>query len=227
MLGLRARLGDRRIEQRLVGNDAADLDAAGGGQHDARLRVVDARRELVCGKPAEDDRMDRADARASQHRERRLGHHRHVDQHAVAFGDAEAAKHAGQTRDLALQFAIGEMPDLTGDRAVPDQRDPLAPTCRDVAVDGIPAGIEPAAGKPAVKGWPAAIEHPVPAPLPVDRFGGFRPEFLRPLERAAIGLEIARHRFPPSRPAGVSANSMGSAIAQPILRGTGRCGRMG
>src|SRR5271169_2864611 len=69
-----------------------------------------------------------------QHRERRLGHHRHIDQHAVALDDAEACQHAGQTRDLVAQFQIGEMPDLPGDRAVLDQRDPLATTRRDMAV---------------------------------------------------------------------------------------------
>src|SRR5205814_10457898 len=101
------------------------------------------------------------------------------------------------------------MPALAGDRAVPDQRDPLAPTCRDVAVNGIPAGVEPAAGKPAVKGRPTGIEHPVPAPLPIDCLGSVGPEFLGPLERPAIGLGIARHQFPPSRPARFSTNSMG------------------
>src|SRR5689334_2553626 len=111
------------------------------------------------------------------------------------------------------------MPDLSGDRTVPDQCDPLAPTCRDMAVDRIPAGVEPAAGKPAVEGRPAGIEHPVPPPLPLDRLGGVGPEFLGPLERAAIGLGIARHQFPPSRPVEFSANSMGFAMAQPILRG--------
>jgi hypothetical protein len=56
------------------------------------------------GKPAEDDRVDRADAGAGEHRERRPGHHRHVHQHAVSLGDAEARQHAGETRDLALQL---------------------------------------------------------------------------------------------------------------------------
>jgi hypothetical protein len=132
MLRFRPRLGDRRIEQRLVGDDAADLDATGGGQDYTRLRVVDARRQLVRGKPAEDDRMDRAYAGAGQHREGRFGHHRHVDQDAIALDDAEARQHAGETRDLVAQLAVGEMPDLSRDRAVPNQRDPLAPTRRDI-----------------------------------------------------------------------------------------------
>ena len=225
MLGLAPRLGDRRIEQRLVGNDAANLDAAGGGQDHARLRVVDPRRQLVRGKPAKHDRMDRTDPRAGQHREGRFGHHRHVDQHAVALGDAEARQDPGEARDLALQFAIGEMPDLAGDRAIPDQRDPLAATRRDMAVDGIPAGVEPAAGKPAEERRPAGVEHAVPPPLPIDRLGGFGPEFLGPFERAAVGLGIGwRHLHPPTGLAEFSANSMGFAMLNPAREDAGMLG---
>ena len=98
--GFDARLGDRRVEQRLVGDDPVDLDAARGREDDLRLGVVDAGRQLVRGEPAEHDRMDRADAGAGEHRDRRLGHHRHVDQHAVALDDAEPRQHAGEPRDL-------------------------------------------------------------------------------------------------------------------------------
>src|SRR5262249_39400107 len=69
---------------------------------------------------------------------------------------------------------------------------------RDMAVDSIPAGVEAGARIPPEEGRPGRIEHTVPPPLPIDRPGGRRPEFLRPLERAAIGLQIARHRFPPA-----------------------------
>src|SRR5207245_2627176 len=45
------------------------------------------------------------------------------------------------------------------------------------------AAVEPGAGKPAEERRPAGIEHPVPAPLPVDRLGSFRPKLLGPLKR--------------------------------------------
>ena len=60
------------------------------------LAVVDAGRELVGGKSAEHHRMDGAEPRAGQHRDHRLRHHRHVDDDAVALGDAEIAQDAGQ-----------------------------------------------------------------------------------------------------------------------------------
>jgi len=96
--------------------------------------------------------------------------------------------------------------DLTGYRAVPDQRETLATARCDVRSGAFQqAGVELRTGEPAIEGRPARIEHPIPAPLPIDRLGGFRPEFLRLVKRAAIGVGIARrHRtqlmnfaFPP------------------------------
>ena len=54
--------------------------------------VVDARREFVRGEPAEHHRVHRAEPCARQHRDHRLGHHRHVDDDAVALADARAAR---------------------------------------------------------------------------------------------------------------------------------------
>ena len=191
---LRSRLGDRRVEQRLVRDDPVHFDAARGRQDHARPRVVDAGRQLVRREPAEHDRMHRADPGAGEHRDRRLRHHRHIDQHAVAGLDPEPGQHPGDTRRPVAHLAIGEMLDRAGDRAVPDQRDPLAASRRDMAVERVPAGVEARAGKPAVKRRIAVVEHPVPAPLPIDRLGGLGPEFLGLFQRAAIGLGIARHR---------------------------------
>src|SRR6516165_9154705 len=129
--------------------------------------------------------MDGTDAGAGEHRYRRLGNHRHVDQHAVALADAEVCENAGETRDLVTQLAIGEALHLLGDRAVPDQRDALALPCRDMTVERIPAGVEPGTREPAIEGRPAIIKHPVPAALPIDRLGRLRPEFSRPLDRSA------------------------------------------
>ena len=82
---------DRLVEQRLVRDDAAGLDAAARRQDDLRLAVVDAGRELLGREAAEHHRMNRADARAGEHRDHRLRHHRHVEDDAVALGDAEVA----------------------------------------------------------------------------------------------------------------------------------------
>src|ERR1700676_1402490 len=89
--------------------------------------------------------------------------------------------------------------DAPCDRAVPDQRDPLAAPGRDMAVERIPAGIEPAAGKPAIERRPRVVEHPVPAPFPIDRLRRLGPERLGLGQRAAMGLRIPGHRRPPTR----------------------------
>ena len=101
MLGER----DRKIEQRLIFDDPARLDAAARGQNDLRLGVVDAGRKLLRGETAEHHRMHRADARASEHRDDRLGNHRHIDQHPIARRDAEIIEHGAERRRLVEQFA--------------------------------------------------------------------------------------------------------------------------
>ena len=54
---------DREIEQRLVFDDPARLDAAARGQNDLWLGVVDAGRKLLRGETAKHHRMHGADAR--------------------------------------------------------------------------------------------------------------------------------------------------------------------
>jgi hypothetical protein len=193
MLGLGPRLGDRGIEQRLVGHDPIGLDPARSRQDYPRLGVVDTGGELVRAKAAKDDRVNRADAGAGQHRHRRLGDHRHIDQDAIALGHPEPGEDPRETRDVVAQLAVGELLNLVRYRAVPDQRRAVAAPSRDMAVERVPAGVEPGAREPAIE-W----RHPVPAALPIDRRGRLRPEFLRPLKRPAMGLDIAgRHCVSP------------------------------
>ena len=58
------READGEIEQRLIFDDPAGLDAAARGQHDLRLGVVDAGRQLLGGEAAEHHPMHGPDARA-------------------------------------------------------------------------------------------------------------------------------------------------------------------
>ena len=52
--------------------------------------------------------MDRADARASQHGDGRLGNHRQIDKHPITFFNAIAFKHIAKETDLAMQLLIGK-----------------------------------------------------------------------------------------------------------------------
>ncbi len=89
---------DRRVEQRLVGDEAPRLDPARGRDDQLRGRVLDAAGQLVRGEPAEDHRVDRPDAGAGEHGDRRLRDHRHVDDDAVAAPDALRPQGAGEQR---------------------------------------------------------------------------------------------------------------------------------
>ena len=195
-LGLRGDSRDRLVEQRLVGHDAARLDAAGRGQHDARRGVLDPLRQLGRREAAEHHRVDGAETRAGEHREDGLGHHRHVEQHAVAARDAEARERAREPRHLLLQLGVAEAPPRAGDGALVDQRDLVAAPRGDVAVDGVVAGVQHAARKPGRAQRIAVLGALRPA-HPVDRIRGAQPELLGPFARGALLLGQPAHEPEP------------------------------
>ena len=170
---------DRLVEQRLVGDDAAGLEAAGGRDHHFRPRVVDAGGEFPGGEAAEHDGMHGADAGAGEHGDRRLGDHRHVDDDAIALADAVVAEHGGERHHLVPELAIGEAPDPARDGAVMDQRDLLAAALLDMAVEAIVGRVAGRTAEPAAVDAGVGIEHLVPAPEPVDLLGRGGPEGLR------------------------------------------------
>ena len=183
---------DRRIEQRLVGNDAIDLDAAACGEDDLGLGVVDAGGKLLRREAAEHHRMDGADARAGQHRHHRLRHHRHVEDDAVAFDHAEILfQDAGQNLGLGLQGGVADGQLGVGDGRVVDDRRLLAAAGLDVAVDRVPAGVADAVGEPAAVDAGLGIEHGLRLLDPVDLGRRLAPEALRVALPARVDLVIA------------------------------------
>ena len=52
--------------------------------------------------------MNGADARAGEHGEHRFRAHRHVDDDAIAFADAEIVHDRGERRDF-VELAVGEL----------------------------------------------------------------------------------------------------------------------
>ena len=178
--GLRLMRGerDRLVEQRLVGHDAVDFDAAGRRQDQLRLGVVDAGGELLGGEAAEHHRMHRAEPRAGQHADHRLMHHRHVDDDAVALADAEIGEHGGERLHLVEQFAIGEFGDGAGGRRIVDQRQLVGAAAFDVAVERVVAGVDDAVGEPAAVDALAAVERLGRRLDPVDLARRLAPESL-------------------------------------------------
>ena len=171
-------LGDlqRGVEHRLVVDGPGRLDATRCRHDDRRLRVVDARREFVRGEPAEHHRMHRAEPCARQHRDHRLGHHRHVDDDSVALADTQAAQHSGEARGLVQQLAVGVGALRPGYRRVVDQRRLLGAAAVDVAVQRVGAGVQLAVGKPAVERRIGVIEDALRFARPCHRPRGVGPE---------------------------------------------------
>ena len=189
-LRLVSRQLDGGVEQRLVGHHPVDLDAARSGQDQLRLRVVDAGGQLLRREAAEDHRVNRADPGAGQHADHRLGHHRHVDDHAIAGGHSLCGERAGDPRHLVAQLGEGEPAHGVRHRAVVDQRELPAAAAVDVAIEAVVAGVEPASSEPAVEGRIRVVAHRVPAPVPVQRFRGSGPEFPRVLLRSTVGVFV-------------------------------------
>ena len=181
---------DRLVEQRLVLDDAPGLEPAARRQDHLRLGVVDAGRELVRGEAAEHHRVHRADARASEHADRRFWHHRHIEHDTVALLDAEVTQDRGQHLGLDLERAIGERALLPGQRQIVDDCRLLAAALHHVAVDGVPAGVADAADEPAPVDAGIGIEHPLRRLDPIDLLRGFAPKPLRVALPAGIDLVI-------------------------------------
>ena len=83
------RMLDRGVDARLERNDRAPAPAAVGRHDELRLRVVHAVAHRLGRESAEHDRVRGADARTCEHRDRELGHERHVEADAVARLDRD------------------------------------------------------------------------------------------------------------------------------------------
>ena len=118
-----------------------------GGDDRAGVAVGDAAGEALRRKAAEDDRMDRADPRAGEHRRRRFGDHRHVDHHAVAALDPALLQQVGEAAGLFVKFAVGPAVAVAGLVGFEDQRGAVA-VLGEVAVEAIDRKVELAVGEP-------------------------------------------------------------------------------
>ena len=149
---------ERGVEHRLVVDGPGRLNAARRRHDHGGLGVVDPRRELVRREPAEHHRVHRTEPCTREHRDHRLGDHRHVDDDAVALADAQPAQHTGEARGLVQQLAVRVGALRAGDRRVVDQGRLLGAAAVDVAVQRVAAGVQLAVGKPPVERWIGVVE---------------------------------------------------------------------
>ena len=178
-LGLVLRDADRLVEEWLVGDNAVRFDPTGRREHGLGTRVVDPDRKLVCGKATEYDGMNGAKPRAGQHGYGRLRNHRHVDEHPIPLGNAPRSQRAGKPSDHPLQFGIGDGLLVPGNRAVVNDRGPVAMSRKNVAIDRVVAGVEDPVTEPLVEGRVRVVEGAGGTSSPVDQLRDTQPESLR------------------------------------------------
>jgi hypothetical protein len=176
---------DGFIQQRFVGNNLLDLDAAGGRYDDFGLGIVDPRGQLIGGKSTEHDGMHGPDAGTGQHGHGGFGNHGHVNQDTVALFHPQPAEDSSDLGHLVPQFGVGIGLDGVGHRAVIDQRRLVAPAVFDVDVQRIVTGVERSAGKPAIERLVAVVQHLVPFFGPGNGLGRLPPEYWRCVSRRA------------------------------------------
>ncbi len=186
-----ARQPDRLVEQRLVADHLAGAAAGIGADDEHRLGVVDPAREAAAREAAEHHRMDRADARAGQHREHRLRDHRHVDQHAIALPGSERLQAGRHPIHFGMQFREAVDALDTGLGRYADQR-VLRRSRREVPVHGVVAQVRAAAGEPARERCPARIADAVERVLPVDQRRLLGPERVAIGQRATVKVGVGR-----------------------------------
>ena len=188
---LHAREFDRLIEQRLVLHDAAGLEPAACRKDQFWFGVFDAGGEFFCRKAAEHHRVHRADARAGQHRHHGFRHHRHIEDDAVAFGDAKVGHDGGERLHLMQHLGIGEFCGFARQRQIVDQRHLAGAAAGDVAIERVVAGVDLGACEPAAVDAHCGIEDLLRRLDPVDLARGLGPKALGIGERTGVDFVVA------------------------------------
>ena len=190
--GLGARRRERLVDVRLERNALAAANAFVGRDHDGGGAVGDATRQRIGREAAEHDRVNRADARAREHRHGGLGNHRQVDRDAIALLHAEAAQRVGELADALVQLAIGDARRLVRIVAFVDERG-LVAARRQVTVEAVVGDVELAVVEPA-DAEIAFVEADVldlrVGLHPVEAAAHAPPERLRVAHRFGVGLLV-------------------------------------
>ncbi len=173
----------RRLLQR---HDLPAPVSAIGRNQDLRLRVRDPVRQRRRAESSEHHRVHRADSRAGKHRDHRLGHHRHVNRHAVAGFHAQPCQRVRKFADPLVQFRVREL-NRRSILGLPHQRR-LVPVFLQVPIQAVVRDIQLPAHEPLrVRQIPFQGLHRRLEPLDQLRLLG--------PERFRIGLRRIAHSF--------------------------------
>ena len=200
-LGVHARI---RVSHGLVGHGlhqdglVAAMGAVAGDDSGAG-GIDNAVGERVCGKAAEHDRVNRANAGAGQHGNGQFGHHRQVDGDAVALFDAARFEHVGEFADLFVQLLVGQRGVFPRLVPLPDDGDLIAFGI-EVPVEAIVRDVGLAAGKPLNRNRPSVHvvvvrPHSIPLLEPVELRGLCGPKRLWIGDGTRVLFPVLVHAF--------------------------------
>ncbi len=123
--------------------------------------------------------MDRSDARAGEHRDRRLGDHAHIDGDGIPLANIEREKNVRELHHLQMKLPVCQRPDLPWLPLPDDRRLGPAPPV-DMPVQSIVAQVRPATDEPFDRGsaagdqlLPGAEPDKLVSDLPPETFGIF------------------------------------------------------
>ena len=164
------------VDQRLVLDHPIEFQAAGRRQQQRWPRIIDTQGQLVGCKATEHHRVHRTDTRAGEHGHGRLRHHRHVDDHSIAFAHPQLAQQTGQARHLVTQLVVAERLLHAGHGGVVDQRRLLATAQLDLPIEGQVAAVQAAVSEPAMGAVRVFLQRQGGFAVPGQMFGLFGPE---------------------------------------------------
>ena len=139
--------------------------------------------------------MNSANTDRGQNRKTGLGHHWHVNQHAVAALDAQALVNSGHALDFALQLGEGIDRFLIGLGRNENQR-PVIRTFGRMAVNRVMAKIGLAADKPFGKRRTGIVAHLGKRLFPINQLSLLGPELVRLFDGILVKLFVSRHKNP-------------------------------
>ena len=189
--------GDGLIQQGFIGHNARRFDPATGCDHDLGHAIINPHGQFSGRKATEYDRMNGPDTRAGQHGHHGLGHHGHIDQHAVASNHALGQKRACQLCRAGLQIGIGDVGLRGRDRAVMDNGDAVTVACQHVAIHGIVTAVDLCIGEPFIQRRLCGIERAGGGHCPINGAGGAQVKCFGIGLRGSVSCSIC-HKRPPS-----------------------------
>ena len=134
---------------------------------DLGLRVDDSVAKRIGAETSKDDRMDRTDAGAGQHRVGELRNHREIDTNSVAFANAQGSQGVRNAPHLGLELSERDV--LVLPRLVRHEDDGgLVGVARCVSVHAVHRDIESSAAKPDELARSMFFEHAVRLVEPVQ-----------------------------------------------------------